>query len=967
MLLDTPYIKRVARKELGLFFSSPIAYLFLGVFVSVTLFIFFWGESFYARNIADVRPMFEWMPILLILLSAALTMRMWSEERRSGTLEHVMTLPQSPWSFILGKFWACLILLTIALALTLPLPITISLFANLDWGPVVSAYFATLALGSAYLAIGLFISSRSDNQIVSLILTIVICGLFYLIGANVFTRLLGNQGGDILRALATGARFESITRGVLDLRDFYYYVSITLVFLFLNRYTLEKERWASHTRNARHRGWKVFTVLALANVLLANLWLYPLGFLRLDTTEGHIYSISDATRSYIKQLREPLIIKGYFSEKTHPLLAPLVPQLKDLLKEYEEVGHGKIRVEFIDPAKNAEEEEEAGNKYGIKPVPFRVADRYEAAVVNSYFNVVVQYGEEYKVLGFQDLIEVKSRGEGDLDVELRNPEYDITNAIKQSLYAYQKGGNLFDSVQKPVTLTAYVSNPQQLPASLATFASDVQKSLQDMKAKAKDKLVVNFVDPEANGGAVAKKIEKEYGFRPMASNLFDNNTFYFYMVLSDGSTAVQIPLPEKLDKAGFERDFNAGLKRFAQGFLKTVGLVLPKSNPYAAQMGMPPGASFHALEQVLNQNMTTRNVDLSGGVVPGDIDLLLVMSPESVSQKELFAIDQFLMKGGTVIMATSPFKTSLSRSALSAQAHSSGLENWLKYEGVDIDKTLVMDTQNAAFPLPVTRQVGMFQVQEMRMLDYPYFVEVQGKGLNSKSPVTSSLQNLTMPWASPITLDQDKNKGRDIVELVHSSPSTWLSDSTKITPEAGKDFVPGTFVGSKLLAVAITGKFPSWFKGKESPLLSAPPKPEQKNNDKDKKEPAKPDEVISSVIDQSAESARLIVVGSNSFAEDQITSIMGSINGNNYVAPFELLTNAIEWSLEDEGLMSIRSRAHFNRTLPSMDEKTKQFWEYLNYFLALFGVVVVFIVRKVKSNRKRKTHQALLNAGVNVQ
>ena len=97
----------IASKELKLFFSSPVGYLFLGAFLSITLFLFFWVESFFARNIADVRPIFEWLPVLLIFLSAALTMRMWSEERRTGTLEFVSTLPISTWEMVVGKFLAC--------------------------------------------------------------------------------------------------------------------------------------------------------------------------------------------------------------------------------------------------------------------------------------------------------------------------------------------------------------------------------------------------------------------------------------------------------------------------------------------------------------------------------------------------------------------------------------------------------------------------------------------------------------------------------------------------------------------------------------------------------------------------------------------------------------------------------------------------------------------------------------------
>ncbi|MGR9046840.1 MAG: ABC transporter permease, partial [Gammaproteobacteria bacterium] len=168
-LQHSALIRRIADKEVTLFFASPIAYLFLASFAAVTLFIFFWGEAFFSRNIADVRPLFEWMPILLIFLASTLTMRLWSEERRTGTLEHVYTQPVPLWHFVIGKFAGCLFLLVIALAMTLPLPLTVSIIGDLDWGPVWAGYLATFLLGAAYLSIGLFVSARSDNQIVSLI------------------------------------------------------------------------------------------------------------------------------------------------------------------------------------------------------------------------------------------------------------------------------------------------------------------------------------------------------------------------------------------------------------------------------------------------------------------------------------------------------------------------------------------------------------------------------------------------------------------------------------------------------------------------------------------------------------------------------------------------------------------------------------------------------------------------------
>lgn len=579
MQLNTlPLLKRIASKEMTLLFASPTAYLFLASFAAVSLFVFFWGESFFARNIADVRPLFQWMPILLIFLASTLTMRLWSDERRTGTLEHVLTQPVPLWQFVCGKFIACLGLLAIALLVTLPLPISLSAFSDLDWGPIWAGYIATFLLGAAYLSIGLFVSARSDNQIVSLISSVALCGLFYLIGSKTITNLAGNEVGDLLRALGTGSRFDSIERGVLDWRDLYYYISIIGSFLVLNTLSLEKQRWAKTQNTGQHRSWRIVSLLLIVNILAANVWLNKVNALRVDTTEGEQYSISEATENYLAQLQEPLLIRGYFSSKTHPLLAPLVPQLRDLIKEYEIAGKGKVRVEFVDPANEPEFEEEANQKYAIKPVPFQVADRYQSAIVSSYFDVLIKYGDEYKVLGFRDLIDVKARSETDIDVQLRNPEHDLTRAVKGVLQSYQAAGNLFDTVKGELKFVAYISAENMLPKELAEFKNTVKAVADKYAEQSSGRMVIEFVDPNANDGAVAKTIAQQYGFQPMATSLFSNQHFYFYLTLSKDNQIVQMPLDDR-SEASFERNLSSAIKRFASGFTKTVAFVAPKTRP----------------------------------------------------------------------------------------------------------------------------------------------------------------------------------------------------------------------------------------------------------------------------------------------------------------------------------------------------------------------------------------------------
>lgn len=957
-------IRRVASKEITLFFSSPIAYLFLAAFAAVSLFIFFWGESFFARNIADVRPLFEWMPVLLIFLSSALTMRLWSEERRSGTLEHVLTQPAPLWTFVLGKFAGCLVLLVIALLITLPLPVTVSFLGELDWGPVWSGYLATFFLGAAYLAIGLFVSSRSSNQIVSMILAVAVCGVFYLAGSSAITTFTGNTTGEWLRLLGTGSRFDSITRGVIDLRDIYYYISLVLVFLALNVFFLERERWTQAGATSRHKNWKIATVLLVLNCIAVNFWLGQLNRFRVDTTEGSQYSISEATQTYLGQLQEPLLIRGYFSGKTHPLLSPLVPQVRDLIREYEIAGSGRVVAEFIDPLLHPELEEEANQLYGIEPVPFQVADRYQSSIVSSYFNVLVQYGDEHEVLGFQDLIDVKATSDSDLDVALRNPEYDLTRAVKKVLTSYQAGGNLFSTVKGDLAFNAYISDDEKLPADLTAFRKTVSEVADRYAAQSNGRFAVNLVDPEASGGQIAQQLAANYGLQPMATNLFSNNRFYFHMLVEKDGQAVQIPLDD-LSEGSFERNLKAGIKRFASGFTKTLALVSPPGVP--TQFGLSPG-EYSQLEGFLNADFNVVTEDLSDGSVSGEADVLLLAGPTDLDQKAVFAVDQFLMQGGTVVAATSPKTASFSRQRIDLSDRSSGLNEWLVHHGIEIGSSVVMDDQNSAFPAPVTRQVGGMRIQEMRMLNYPYFVDIRQDGFAESSPITQELPQLTMAWASPITIDEAKNDARTVTALVKSSDRSWLSSNTDIMPKASDNgsvtYEPEGEYGSYTLATALEGRFESFFADQESPLLGET-KPETPDAEvEDGKEEATADEepetVFTGVINHSPDSAKIVLFASNDFLRDQVMQMTASAAGSQSLSPLQLMANTVDWSLEDTSLLQIRSRGQFNRTLVPMERGSRLFWEYLNYLLAALALgVIAFVYHRISKIKTRRYQQLI--------
>jgi len=941
----------VARKELSAYFGSPMALIFLGAFLVVTLFAFFWVETFFARNIADVRPLFRWMPVLMIFLVAALTMRQWSEEQRVGTLEVLLTLPVRRVDLVLGKFLAVMALVGLALALTLFLPITVGILGNLDWGPVVGGYLAALLMASAYAAIGLFVSSRTDNQIVSLIATALLGGVFYLVGASAVTGLVGEGPGEILWAIGTGSRFESIERGVIDLRDLVYYLSLTAFFLALNVASLDAKRWSRGPKTAAYRRQVILTVLLVAaNLLALNTWMFPLGGLRADLTANHEYSLSPVTRDLIHNLREPLLIRSYFSERTHPLLAPLVPNVRDMLREYEIASRGKIEVEIVDPHDDEELEAEANQVYGIRPTPFRIAGRYESSVINSYFDILIRYGDQHVTLGFSDLIEVEQHPTGQIDVRLRNLEYDLTRSIKKVVYGFQSLDAVFASIEKPTKLTVFVT-PKTLPAGLQEVPQTVQKVAQDLQKESGGKFVFQMIDPDAEGSPVDRQaLINSYGLQPIAVSLFSPDSYYLHLLLQIGDEAQVLYPTGDLTEADIRKEIESALKRAAPGFLKTVGLWLPDLQPVPSPYGgtIPPISSWNILQEQLQQNYTVKPVDLTSGRVPGDVDVLVLIAPQGMSDKERFAVDQHLMRGGAVVVAAGNYVLAPQQvpGGLIMQPVQDGLKEMLASYGVEVQEAMVMDPRNEPFPIQVQRQVGGAQVLEIQELNYPFFLDVRPDSMDKGSPIVSNLPAVTLQWASPLEVDEERNAGREVATLLQSTKKSWLRTSPDVMPDTERYPQYGFPVEgeqeARPLAVAIRGSFESFFQDRASPFqeeAAGTTGPLTATVESPLPDPGPSGQ--RGTIEASPESSRLVVIGSAEFIDDAVLQISSRLSADRYLNNLQFVQNAVDWSVEDEELLSIRSRGTYARLLKPLDKKDQSLWEGLNYAVALLALVVI--------------------------
>ena len=920
----------ITRKELDGYFSSPQALIFVGVFLAISLFVFFWVETFFARNISDLRPLFSWMPTLLIFLVATLTMKQWSEEQKSGTLEILLTLPVPRSYLVLGKFIAVLILVIVALILTIFLPITVSIIGDLDWGPVVGGYLATILMVSVYISIGLLVSSRTESQIISLIITVLICGLFNVIGGRYVIGAFAENISTVLAAVDIGVRFDSIERGVIDLRDLLFYLSLTVVFILANVISIDSKRWgrSTETKDYKRNVWLAFGLISL-NLVLLNVILAPYNNLRVDITAESEYSLTDTTKDLVSTLEEPVLIRGYFSDKTHPMLEPLIPTIQDILSEYRAISGNNISVKILDPSKDEQLEFEARRSYGVDPTPISITERYESSVVNAYFDIVIVYGDQFERLDISDLVRIEKSADGGVETRLRNIEYDVTRSIKKVVAAFERGDAVYSDLKDNIRLTAYISE-ENIPAELNETISWTYNVGNQLAEESLGKVVFNVVDPDKNDYQIDRSVIKEiYGLDPIES--IGGQSYYLYAILEYQDTSYLVYPSEDVSQEDLRASFDTGIRKIIPGAMKKIGVWQPPieriQNPFNPQMA--PMTSWYMLLQHLSENYYVRNVDLLTGIPPMEVDVLLVLSPEQMRQTELLALDQFIMRGGSVVIAAGSYLVSPLQivPGLNIRQVDDGIHQLIEHYGVKMGENLILDPQNEPFPIQVQKDVSGVVVMDIENIDYPFFVDIRSTGLNRDNPVASNIPSLTMHWASPLYKVTTKSDV-DIDAFISSSKESWLRESIDVRPDMENypEFgfpIEGEQM-SRDIAMTIHGKFNSYFTENELNFTDSD----------------RPDTDIQ-MFDTSPPNTRVVIFGSGDFINDTFLELSQTMSEQRYISNLQFVQNAIDWAVKDEGLLKLRGRTIYVRLLDPMPDSQQKIWEYVNYGVMIIGLLLI--------------------------
>lgn len=236
----------VYRREMRSYFSTPLAYVFIVIFLMLAGIFTFYLGGFFPRGQADLEPFFTWHPWLYLFLAPALGMRLWAEERKTGTIELLLTLPVSTVDAVLGKFLAAWSMMGISLALTFPFWITVNVLGRPDNGVILAGYLGSLLMSGAYLALSAFVSSTTRNQVIAFVVSVAGCFTFQLLGfpliLDLFRPWFPSAVLGFMSSIGFLQHFDSIVRGVVDLRDVLYFVTFIGLWLYVGAWAVDHHR-----------------------------------------------------------------------------------------------------------------------------------------------------------------------------------------------------------------------------------------------------------------------------------------------------------------------------------------------------------------------------------------------------------------------------------------------------------------------------------------------------------------------------------------------------------------------------------------------------------------------------------------------------------------------------------------------------------------------------------------------------
>lgn len=417
----TRNVSAIAGREFRSFFDQATAYILVVVFLVANFFFYF--RTVFVTAEATLRPMFELMPWLLLFFVPAVTMRSLAEERSRGTLELVLSQPISSLEFLLGKFLGIMGFMAVALAGTLGAAIGLRLGGAPYFGVMFAQYTGALLLTGALVAIGLWASSLTRNQITAFIAALTV--IFVLMAITMNVVLIGLPPVLAVAATRLGllTHFAAITRGVLDLRDLVYFASITVAFLGLAYLMIERGRL-----NLKGRSWRTLRI-GILGILLICVVVNLLGHFirgRIDLTPGKMYTLSSTTRAVLKDLDDVVTLKFFASRQLPPQVELVRRDVEDLLSDYASTAGDNLQLLRFSPSADDPEGLAEAEQMEIPAIQFNVLGQDEFQVRQGYLGISIQYADRTANVPFV-------RQTDDLEYRLTSAILALTNPARITL------------------------------------------------------------------------------------------------------------------------------------------------------------------------------------------------------------------------------------------------------------------------------------------------------------------------------------------------------------------------------------------------------------------------------------------------------------------------------------------------------------------------------------------------------
>jgi len=832
----------IFRRDIGAFFTSPIGYIFMIVYVlmSVGLYI----TSFFTFPVADMRPYFNNLPILLCVFIPAVTMRVWAEERKENTWEMLLTFPMRSWELVAGKFAACFIFYAITLAATFTIPLMLSVLGDPDGGALLGGYVGTLLLGAFFLSIGIFFSGFFKDQIVAFVVTLLACFAIFLMGTNFIAGYIDGAlpglGSLLSELVGMTDHYNAFARGVVEVADLLYFVAWTALFLALNVMFIE-----GRSRPKAQVTFAGAVALCLAIGLLFNWLLTGASIVRWDLTEDKIYTVSEASKAILSKVDTPVQVKLYITprDKMPTGMTQLEQDVTDKLEELRVGSGGKIEYSTV---------------------------YLEVANVLADANKITDEDEEEEK-DEDKLIEERMLDKGVKPFSVRAmSEDEVTNKLVYSSI----GIGYKDKAEEIV--------PQVMPQNL-----------------------------------------QELEYRLVST---------IYKLTREEAPVVALVAPKEA----------VSIDPQMRRMMEMQGMQVPASDdPYVY------------LEQILGyEKYEVRRVDLTqDSPMPDEYDVLAVINPRNLNERQRWEIGRALAAGKSVVLAAQnyewDYRATRDGISVSKREEKPEINALLDEFGLGVSDDILMDANH----VPLTIQSGSNPLASMlgmgQTVNLPTHILVNPTSMNQDVSITNRLSAIFYLWGSHLTFDEDTLKKHNLEHqvLMSTSGRGWtipagasISGDSFEPPASGMEQYP--------LMAMVTGQFPDVFKDAprpewppEQPMPGQPPKPPPPEEGEAKPVTPAP--------------GKLILLGcSEMFRKNFLQA------GN-----LDLFMNSIDAISLGDDLVHVRSRKPIDRTIDRPSPATRRLWKFINYALASTLIAGVGIASTALRRQARNAYTLAHGAG----